>query len=192
MSINIDASREKELLENMARRLVEVDGAWENYRSIVNKALEDWLDVRREVVNKIAELKGVISYCEERLKELDARVKIGLISEEEAVSKRERLANLIENAKLSAEDLEEKLRDLEKRLKGHHRKVGPPITLRTVNELKDKMAELNELYSQGAITESTYRDVKNMLVLALEALEELVKNAETEGVDAAPKSRHTN
>jgi len=55
-------------IKEFSDRLSALDTMWSEYHSGVIRALELWRDLKREIQGKIAELQGLIEYCQEKVK----------------------------------------------------------------------------------------------------------------------------
>jgi len=161
-----------ERIKEFSKRLNTLDTMWDEYHSNVIRALELWHDLRREIQGKIAELQGLIEYCQERLKEVDIKAKIGLIEEREASTISKELQETIDKSSEMLSRLQEELSNANDRVEEHIRRVALQILLTNEEEFKERMAKLESLYREGKISEGLYKKIRSLILLVRTSHEE--------------------
>ena len=157
MEISVERLKELESLLDQADRL------WKEYQSIVLKAFELWHDIRGSILNKIAELQGLVEYCKEKVKEIDVKAKIGLIEEEEASKLSEEIRTTLDNASKSLNQFEEWLNNFNSRVEQHLKIVILHARSSEIEEIKSTLGKVEELYKEGKISEALYNRLKIIL-----------------------------
>lgn len=152
-------------------RLSALDTMWNEYHSSVIRALELWRDLKKEIQGKIAELQGLIEYCQERLREVGVKAKIGLIDEKDASALSEELRTTIDESSETLSRLQEELMNTNSRVEEHIRRVALQILLSNEKEFKDRIAKLEALYREGRISEELYRKMRSLMLFFETSLE---------------------
>jgi len=153
-------------------RLSALDTMWSEYHSGVIRALELWRDLKREIQGKIAELQGLIEYCQERLKEVDIKAKIGLIDEGEASALSEELRMTIDESNETLSRLQKELANTNSRVEEHIRRVALQVLLSSEKEFKERIARLESLYREGRISEELYKKMRSLMLFFETSLKE--------------------
>jgi len=153
-------------------RLSALDTMWSEYHSGVIRALELWRDLKREIQGKIAELQGLIEYCQERLKEVDIKAKIGLIDEGEASALSEELRMTINESSETLSRLQKELANTNSRVEEHIRRVALQVLLSSEKEFKERIARLESLYREGKISEELYKKMRSLMLFFETSLKE--------------------
>lgn len=161
MSVSALADRVREFSE----RLSALDSMWSDYHASVMRALELWHDLRREVQSRIAELQGLIDYCQDRLRDVQVKARIGLISEEEASRICEELRRTLDESAATLESLRSELSRLEGRVEEHVRRLMAEFLISDAEEFARRAARIEELYREGRIGEGLYRKVMSLMSL---------------------------
>jgi len=158
-------------IKEFDERLNVLDTMWSEYHSNVIRALELWHDLKREIQGRIAELQGLIEYCQERLKEVSIKAKIGLVDEKEALSLSEELRNTISESSETLSRLQEELKSTSSRIEEHVRRVALQTLLSSEKEFKEKVTRLESLYREGKIDKELYRKMRSLLLFSREVSE---------------------
>ncbi len=152
-----------ERLKELEGMLDQIDRLWNEYQSSVLKTFEVWQDLKGILLSKIAELQGLIDYCKEKLKELDVKMKIGLIDEDEANKLKDEIKTTLDRATESLAKFEEWLSTFNRRIENHLRIVLSQVYAPEAEEIKARLSKIEELYKEGKISESLYNRLKSII-----------------------------
>ena len=151
-----------ERIKDLEEMLDKIDQLWSQYRELVLRTFEMWYEIKGTMVSKIAELHGLIEYCKERLREIDIKVKIGLMDEDEANKQRADFEKALKEANDTLGKLENYLNTFEKRIENHLKNIVQ-LYLTSEEKFKAQLSKLEELYKEGKISESVYRRIRTLL-----------------------------
>ncbi|MCD6510157.1 MAG: hypothetical protein J7L11_07235 [Thermoprotei archaeon] len=152
----------------------ELNRVWNGYRQTANRVINSWVIDKHKLTSKISELQGLLNKYEEELKELMIRYNIGLIDDELLSKMAESLKEDIAKVEGELRTLKERTERLEKACIAHAIQARLAYGGLSINEVKAKIARLEELREQGKILDEVYNKIRGELEEQLRILEETI------------------
>ncbi len=160
-------------LETLESRVIDLNHTWEEYERNARRVLEDWDELREETELILSGINSLLESYEKELRELDARFKLGLLSENtfnEIKSEIDRKA--AEYLELK-DNIEYLLQRIERVITPHFRRIKVSEVKPELAKLRLSLNRLENMFKEGRISEETYERVKRQLEKQIARLEKL-------------------
>jgi len=132
----------------------ELDKLWSEYKARCSEAIKRWEEIRINLVEKIAMIKGTIASIEKEIEDLYVKTEIGLISPEKAAVKMDKLGEEKGALEQELREIRKVFEELEKWSRKHIEQAQ--LSLSESKELiENKIEEIKEKAEKGEITEET-------------------------------------
>jgi len=170
-SLNLEPD-EKESYSRFEEEFRELDNLWDTYKNTGMDLISRWDKYRVRVLDKVSKLAGIVSSIQRELNELKVKVELGLLDEEKANRRIERLDEKLKTLESRLISLRNFLETFEKWSLTHRRRIGPLPTISGAEEIREKINELENLYKNKQVREDVYKRIKAELETLLAILEE--------------------
>ena len=132
----------------------ELDKLWSEYKARCSEAIKRWEEIRINLVEKIAMIKGTIASIDKEIEDLYVKTEIGLISPEKAAVKMDKLGEEKGALEQELREIRKVFEELEKWSRKHIEQAQ--LSLSESKEIiENKIEEIKEKAEKGEITEET-------------------------------------
>ncbi|MEM1567966.1 MAG: hypothetical protein QXI84_05765 [Thermofilaceae archaeon] len=123
MSEDALLSSELEARRELERELDELDNLWSDYSNRVKRVMEGWEKIKVKLLERISKVSSLLRAVNEDLEKIDVEIMLGIASEEEKKSDKEKLIEIKNKLESRLKALQMFLEDIESRIVEHGERI---------------------------------------------------------------------
>ncbi|MEM0336036.1 MAG: hypothetical protein QXT33_06520 [Thermofilum sp.] len=165
-------------VEELVRRAVDLGKMWEEYEREARAIVDSWEEVRERLRKDLLGLEKAIEAYEAEIERLEARLKLGVLSEKEYEEVRSRLDAELAQRLSSKELLERKLADLDRAVIPHFKRVKATEVKPEIAKMRIALSKLEQKFKSGEIPRDVYERLKSEIEEKIRRLEKIREEVE--------------
>ncbi|MEM1714539.1 MAG: hypothetical protein QXE91_02005 [Thermofilaceae archaeon] len=114
---------ELEARRELERELDELDNLWSDYSNRVKRVMEGWEKIKVKLLERISKVSSLLRAVNEDLEKIDVEIMLGIASEEEKKSDKEKLIEIKNKLESRLKALQMFLEDIESRIVEHSERI---------------------------------------------------------------------
>ena len=156
----------KESIENSLRSFKLLDEHWRRYESEAKRTLEEWAEVKEELIGYSRLLNNLVETIKNEIHEIEAKRELGFLDVEEANKLISSLREKMEKYSAELSEVNSLYKQLEAKAKDHRKRIIAAVPL-VRNRLRLSLMKLENLFKEGKISKEMYEKLKKELEEAL-------------------------
>jgi len=148
----------------------ELEELWSTYVSKGKEFLDACEALKFRILELLAENNGIMSFCDEKIEELNVKMEIGIIDSETYAKKSELFSSTKNKCSEISKELNRILADISSKIAKMKERIEKRPHITDIDELKERAEKLKESYDRGEISEEDYEELKKRITQLVEIL----------------------